>query len=301
MASRYRRSSPIVPPAFDLSYSRLFAADSVEWSRMIEILRHLRPGSRVLDLGALTGSFPARLCPGASVARVDLEAPKPGTYDGFVQADAGCLPFPDRSFDAVIANHSLEHIQGLSAALREIGRVVRPDGSLFVAVPDASTFSDRLYRWVYQEASGHINPFCSADALAAEITGATGLQFAASRALYSSFEYLNRYYFPARTSWRLRAVGNGSRRSIIALSYAARLFDRIFHTRASAYGWAFYFGNIQEQVEPEAWSNVCVGCGAGHSAPWLLAANLVRRRWLFFRAYSCPRCGSFNLFTPDVR
>jgi SAM-dependent methyltransferase len=267
---------------------------------MIAILRHLRPGARVLDLGALTGSFPASFCPGASVARVDLEMPKPGTCDGFVQADAGCLPFPDRCFDAVIANHSLEHIHGLSAALREIGRVVRPDGSLFVAVPDASTFSDHLFRWVYQEASGHINPFCSSSALAADITRATGLQLTASLALYSSFEYLNRYYFPARTAWRLRAVGNGNRRSIIALSYAARLFDRVFHTRASAYGWAFYFGNIQEPVEPAAWSNVCVGCGAGHPAPWLLAANLVRRRWLIFRAYSCPRCGSSNLFTPDA-
>ena len=266
---------------------------------MIEILRHLGAGTRVLDLGALTGSFPAEYCPGAVVVRVDLELPAPGTCDGFVQADAGCLPFPDRCFDAVIANHSLEHIRGLSAALGEIGRVVRPDGSLFVAVPDASTFSDRLFRWIYQEDSGHINPFCSSDALAAGITNATGLKLSASRALYSSFEYLNRYYFPARSSWRLRAVGNGNRRCIVALSYAARLFDRVFHTRASAYGWAFYFGNVREQVEQESWSNVCVGCGAGHSAPWLQISNLVRRRWLIFQAYSCPACGSRNLFTRD--
>jgi SAM-dependent methyltransferase len=266
---------------------------------MIEILRHLRPGARVLDLGALTGSFPTDYCPGAVVVRVDLELPAPGTCEGFVQADAGCLPFPDRCFDAVVANHSLEHIRGLSAALGEMGRVVRPDGSLFVAVPDASTFSDRLFRWVYQDDSGHINPFCSADALAADITRATGLKLNTARALYSSFEYLNRYYFPAGTSWRLRAVGNGNRRSIIALSYATRRFDRVFHTRTSAYGWAFYFGNIREQIEQGSWSNVCVGCGAGHPASGLLASKLVRRRWLFFKAYSCPACGSLNLFTRD--
>jgi SAM-dependent methyltransferase len=275
------------------------AGHKPSFRRMIEILRHLRPGARVLDVGALTGSFPADYCPGASVARVDLELPAPGTCSGFVQADAGCLPFPDHCFDAVVANHSLEHIQGLSAALREIGRVVRPGGSLFVAVPDASTFSDRLFRWVYQEASGHINPFCSADQLAARITEATRLKLAASRDLYSSFEYLNRYYFPAQTSWRLRSIGNGSRRSIIWLSYATRLFDRVFHTRTSAYGWAFYFGHIGEEVEPASWSNVCVGCGAGHPASGLLEANLVRRHRLFFQGYLCPVCGSWNLFTPD--
>src|SRR5271157_3491550 len=126
---------------------------------MIEILRQLPPGARVLDLGALTGSFPTDYCPGALVVRVDLELPAPGTCADFVQADAGCLPFPDRSFDAVIANHSLEHIRGLSTALGEIGRVLGSEGGLFVAVPDASTFSDRLFRWIYQDASGHINPF----------------------------------------------------------------------------------------------------------------------------------------------
>jgi SAM-dependent methyltransferase len=267
---------------------------------MIEILRHLPTGARVLDLGALTGSFPLSYCPGATVVRVDLEAPPPQTCQGFVQADAGRLPFPDHSFHAVIANHSLEHIHGLAAALREIGRIIRSDGRIFVAVPDASTFSDRLFRWIYQDASGHVNPFCSADALAADITNATGIKLAASRSLYSSFEYLNRYYFPAGTSWRLRAIGNGSRTSIVWLSYATRIFDRIFHTRTSAYGWALYFGNIGEEVEQDSWSNVCAGCGCGYPAAWLLHQNLVRKHRLFFRAYLCPACGARNLFTRTV-
>ncbi len=266
---------------------------------MDEILRNLRGRARVLDLGSLTGSFRADTYPSAIVARLDLEPPPPGSWEGFVQADAARLPFPDRCFDAVIANHSLEHIHGLRDALAEIGRVVRPEGSLFVAVPDASTFSDRLFRWIYQADSGHINPFRSADALAAEITRRTSLQLAGARALYSSFEYLNRYYFGPRTSWRLWLVGNGNRRCIMALSYAVRLFDRLFHTRASAYGWAFYFGNIGEKIDPAAWSNVCVGCGSGFPAAWLIANNRVGRHFLFLRSYICPYCNSRNLFTSD--
>ena len=266
---------------------------------MDEILRNLRAGTRVLDIGSLTGSFGRHRCPNALVARVDLEAPAPGTCEGFVQADGARLPFPDRCFDAVIASHSLEHIQNLRGAIEEIGRVVHTEGSLFVAVPDASTFSDRLFRWIYQEESGHINPFCSADALAAEITKVTGLKLAGIRDLYSSFEYLNRYYFGAHTSWRLRLMGNGSRRSITVLSYATRLFDRVFGTRTSAYGWAFYFGNIEEAIEPASWSNVCVGCGCGSPAPWLLATNAVRRYLLFFKVYNCPKCGTPNFFTSD--
>lgn len=266
---------------------------------MHEILRNLRAGTRVLDVGSLTGSFRADCCPDSLVARVDLEAPAPGTCEGFVQADAARLPFPDGCFTAVVANHSLEHIHGLRDALGEIGRVVHPGGSLFVAVPDASTFSDSLFRWIYRADSGHVNPFRSAAALVAEITHATGLPLTAARDLYSSFEYLNRYYFGPRTPWRLWFVGNGNRHCIVVLSYAARLFDRLFHTRASAYGWAFYFGAVGENVETAAWSNVCVGCGSGFPAAWLIANNHVRRHLLVFRTYRCPGCNSRNFFTPD--
>jgi SAM-dependent methyltransferase len=265
---------------------------------MDEILRNLAPGARVLDLGSLTGSFAADRCPSALVVRLDLEVPAGGAVDGFIQADAARLPFPDRSFDAVIASHSLEHVQQLPIVIEEIGRVVRPDGSLYVAVPDASTFSDHLFRWVYR-GGGHINPFRSSDALAKEITRVTALKLSGCRALYSSFEYLNRYYFTPRTPWRLKLVGNGNRGCIVVLSYAARLFDRLFRTRASAYGWALYFGNVGEEIQQSPWSNVCVGCGAGHSAPWLLVNHLVHRRFLIFRSYLCPCCNSVNFFTPD--
>lgn len=267
---------------------------------MDEILRHLAPGARVLDLGSLTGSFRAEACPGALAVRLDLENPAAGSPEGFVQADAAHLPFADHCFDAVVANHSLEHVEGLRAVLSEIGRVIRPDGSLYVAVPDASTFSDRLFRWVYPQGGGHINPFRSAEGLASQITAATRLTLSGSRMLYSSFEFLNRYYFKPGTGWRLFVVGNGSRRSIMLLSYVTRLIDRLFGTRMSVYGWALYFGDLSEPVESTPWSNVCVGCGSGFSAAWLRAMKLVRRRFLVCRFYRCPICNSGNFFTLDA-
>ena len=265
---------------------------------MHEILRNLQPGSRVLDVGALTGSFPLDCCPNALVVRVDLEWPG-GPCEGFVQADAAHLPFRSGSFDAVIANHSFEHIHGFGEALIEIGRVVMPSGCLYAAVPDASTFSDILFRWIYGSASGHVNPFCSAGELSADITAATGLTLTAARPLYSSFEYLNRYYFGKRAPWRLLLLGKGNRKFIVALSYAVRLFDRVFRTRLSAYGWAFYFGELKEALDWQSRINVCSGCGAGHDLPWLMMLNLIQRRWLFFRTYTCPGCGSRNFCTPE--
>ena len=45
------------------------------------------------------------------------------------------LPFPDESFDRVMASEVLEHIPDDLAAFHELARVLRPGGSLAITVP----------------------------------------------------------------------------------------------------------------------------------------------------------------------
>ena len=51
-----------------------------------------------------------------------------------VRCDAGALPFPSGSFDALIANHMLYHVDDPAAVLREFARVLRPGGRLAMAL-----------------------------------------------------------------------------------------------------------------------------------------------------------------------
>ncbi|MCM1020568.1 class I SAM-dependent methyltransferase, partial [Micromonospora sp. XM-20-01] len=44
------------------------------------------------------------------------------------------LPFGDASFDTVVANHMLYHVDNPEAALREFARVLRPSGRVFIAL-----------------------------------------------------------------------------------------------------------------------------------------------------------------------
>jgi ubiquinone/menaquinone biosynthesis C-methylase UbiE len=48
-----------------------------------------------------------------------------------LQADVQDLPFPDGSFDAVIANYMLYHVPDRPRAFAEIHRVLRPEGRFF--------------------------------------------------------------------------------------------------------------------------------------------------------------------------
>ena len=52
-----------------------------------------------------------------------------------MRGDATRMPFPDGSFDRVIAAEVLEHIPDDRRALREIARVLRPGGQVAVTVP----------------------------------------------------------------------------------------------------------------------------------------------------------------------
>jgi len=67
-----------------------------------------------------------------------------------VQIDAQVLPFPARTFDAVVANHMLYHVPDPSRALREIRRVLKPGGICFAATfsrANMREFNDAVERF----------------------------------------------------------------------------------------------------------------------------------------------------------
>ncbi|MGA2599979.1 MAG: methyltransferase domain-containing protein [Bryobacteraceae bacterium] len=262
---------------------------------MNELLKALPPGAWVLDLGCASGSF--RAAGSCRMVRVDLEIPH-SPVSNLVQADAAKLPFPDHCFDAIISNHSLEHFTNLTSALEEMGRVIKPAGALYVSVPDATTFCDLLYRWLAR-GGGHVNAFRSAPQLVAKVRQVTGLKHVATRTLHTSLSFLNRHNAPRPRPRKLLLLGNGTETSLRLINYLSRLSDRFLHTRLTVYGWALYFGNIAAHIDTQAWINVCIRCGAGHPSAWLSSQpNLLHRRW-FLRVYSCPNCGTLNLFAHD--
>jgi SAM-dependent methyltransferase len=261
-----------------------------------EILRHLPEGVYVLDLGSSSGSFDPQRYPIITVA-ADLEPPRKKPRAHFVQADAARLPFRRGAFQAVIANHSLEHVRELETALGEIGRVLNADGALYAAVPGSATLTDGLYRWLAR-GGGHVNQFPSPSGLIAAVERRTGLRHIATRPLYTSLSFLNRKNRVARAPRKLLLLGGGNETVLLVVNWLLRLADRFLKTRLGLYGWALYFGAVQEPIGSSVWANVCVRCGAGHPSELLISRGLVLRRGLL-RRYRCPSCGAMNPFVHD--
>lgn len=114
----------------------------------------LSPGDRLLDLGCGAGrhAFQA-LRMGARVVAFDYDEGElkdvvnmasamagegqiaPGGNASCVRGDGTRLPYPDGSFDRIIAAEVLEHIPDDETAIAELARVLRPGGTMAVTVP----------------------------------------------------------------------------------------------------------------------------------------------------------------------
>jgi len=116
------------------------------------VLEYLVPisGKRVLEVACGRGGFSTVLeSRGAAVFGADFSAAairiaRTKSRNGMVcpsriafsQADAQHLPFVNAAFDLVISCETIEHLMDPLAALREMARVCKPGGMLYLTTPN---------------------------------------------------------------------------------------------------------------------------------------------------------------------
>jgi len=132
-----------------------------EFARMyMEPAGDLR-GKQVLDVGCgLGGKTVAYAEAGAAVTGTDLleknveqsgaYAKMKGARAEFFVGDAAVLPLGEGTFDTIVANDAMEHFAQPETALREMARVAKPGGAIWIFfTPHYSPLGSHLYDYVY--------------------------------------------------------------------------------------------------------------------------------------------------------
>ena len=116
-----------------------------------ELVAAAPQGARVLDAGCGPGSWPYGERPDLRITAFDIKFPPgpPAKREGVDVLRAGLerLPLRDGRFDLVVCHYVLEHVTGLTACCDELARLTHPGGTLYLSVPRAAAFDDRLYRF----------------------------------------------------------------------------------------------------------------------------------------------------------
>ena len=134
----------------------------------------LRPGERLLDVacgtGVATRLAAQRVGTTGTVAGLDLNpgmlavarstTPSDTTIEWY-EASAEKIPLPDASFDVVLCQMGLQFVADKPAALREMHRVLAPNGRLVLNVPGPmpplmAVMGQALARHIGDEAEGFV-------------------------------------------------------------------------------------------------------------------------------------------------
>ncbi|KGN33881.1 ubiquinone/menaquinone biosynthesis methyltransferase [Knoellia sinensis KCTC 19936] len=145
-----------VAERYDVTNDVLSLGQDRLWRRAVLKAVDAKPGERVLDIAAGTGTSSEPFADkGVHVVPADfslgmLRVGKKRRDDlGFTAADAMQLPFVDNSFDAVTMSFGLRNVADVDAALREFARVTKPGGRLVIC--EFSQPVNGAFRKVYSE------------------------------------------------------------------------------------------------------------------------------------------------------
>ncbi len=154
--SEVARMFDAVARRYDLTNDVLSLGQDRRWRRHVVHLAAARPGERVLDLAAGTGtSSQPFAAAGVFVVPCDfsmgmLRVGKRHFPDlPFTGGDATRLPFENEAFDAVTISFGLRNVVDTEAALAEMLRVTRSGGRLVVCEFSAPVWAP--FRTVYVE------------------------------------------------------------------------------------------------------------------------------------------------------
>jgi len=161
------------PPEYD-SYVNLdkkwqIALRKLVWrGELLDIRKRIGSEGNVLEIGCATGEYLNALrekgvqnVTGVEFSPQAAELARTRYEMSIVTGDLFDGHFPDSAFDAIVMRHVLEHIPSPFETLREINRIIKPGGWLFLSLPNPDSLEAKLFKenWLDHDVPRHLFNF----------------------------------------------------------------------------------------------------------------------------------------------
>lgn len=131
--------------------NRSYDSSRIEYQLALELMGEKRFGKQVLDVGSGKGEFADILArKGYDVTCVEgkkelyMELKERGFKAVHLDLEEDRFPFPENSFDFVVSLEVIEHIWNTNHYLKEISRVIKPEGGAIFTTPNYNYWTFRL-------------------------------------------------------------------------------------------------------------------------------------------------------------
>ncbi|WP_297518010.1 class I SAM-dependent methyltransferase [Flavobacterium sp.] len=126
----------------------------------LQLINSMSPKGTILDIGAGTGDF-LLTCKNDGWQATGIEPSakaKSIAESKGITMTASQNDLPDRSFDVITMWHVLEHVPDLEAQLQSLKRLLKPEGTVIVAVPNFKSYDAQHYQsyWAAYDVPIHL-------------------------------------------------------------------------------------------------------------------------------------------------
>lgn len=132
----------------------------------VKLIKRYSKGNRLLDIGCATGEFLNR----CRLQGFDVRGIEPNEnarlagqkkYNLPIDPVSAIKDLEDSSFDSITMWHVLEHVENLHERMREVFRLLKPQGTLILALPNPESDDARYYGkfWAAWDTPRHLSHF----------------------------------------------------------------------------------------------------------------------------------------------
>jgi 2-polyprenyl-3-methyl-5-hydroxy-6-metoxy-1,4-benzoquinol methylase len=136
----------------------------------LKLIKSYSDAKTLLDIGSGTGEF-LNICQqnGIKVSGIEpSEQTRKSAIDNYnlkIEPESGLNNIENKSIDAISMWHVLEHVYNLNERIETIKRILKDSGTLFVAVPNRSSYDAKKYGefWAAYDLPRHLYHFTPKD------------------------------------------------------------------------------------------------------------------------------------------